>query len=94
MLWGGGGDDILTGDNDSGGRGSDTFVLAFEAGTDTITDFEVGTDFIGLFGTLSFGQLSIRQTAEDALISFNQQTLAILSGVEAETLTEASFVPA
>ena len=94
VLWGGGGDDILTGDNDSGGRGSDTFVLAFEAGTDTITDFEVGTDFIGLFGTLSFGQLSIRQAAEDALISFNQQTLAILSGIEAETLTEASFVPA
>ena len=94
LLWGGRGDDTLTGDNDSGGRGSDTFVLAFEAGTDTITDFEVGTDFIGLFGTLSFGQLSIRQAAEDALITFNQQTLAILSGIEAETLTEASFVPA
>ena len=94
LLWGGGGNDILTGDNDSGGSGSDTFVLAVGDGTDTITDFEVGTDLIGLFGTLSFGQLSLRQEAQDAWIDFGDETLAILSGIQADALTEASFVPA
>ena len=94
LLWGGAGDDILTGDDASGGSGSDTFVLAFEAGTDTITDFEVGTDFIGLFGTLSFGQLSVSQDEQDALIEFGGDTLAILLDVEADALTESSFVPA
>ena len=93
LLWGGGGNDILTGDNDSGGSGSDTFVLAVGDGTDTITDFEVGTDLIGLFGTLSFGQLSLRQEAQDAWIDFGDETLAILSGIQADALTEASFVP-
>ena len=92
VLWGGRGDDTLTGDNNSFGSGSDTFVLTFEAGTDTITDFEVGTDFIGLFGTLTYNQLSIGQAAQDALIEFNGQTLAILSGVQADALNEASFV--
>ncbi|MEL7313532.1 MAG: M14 family zinc carboxypeptidase [Cyanobacteria bacterium J06559_3] len=93
LLWGGAGDDTLTGDNDSNGSGSDTFVLTYETGTDTITDFEVGTDFIGLFGTLSFDQLTIGQEAEDAFIALNSQTLATLSGVSAADLTESSFVP-
>ena len=93
LLWGGKGNDTLTGDNDSGGSGSDTFVLVIGEGTDTITDFEVGTDFIGLFGTLSFGQLSIRQDAQDALIGFGDETLAVLSGVQADALTESAFVP-
>ncbi|MEO0986925.1 MAG: M14 family zinc carboxypeptidase, partial [Cyanobacteria bacterium J06639_14] len=93
LLWGGAGDDILTGDDGSGGSGSDTFVLSYEAGTDTITDFEVGTDFIGLFGNISFNQLTIGQAAEDTLIEFNRQTLATLSGVNAATLTESSFIP-
>ncbi|MDB9527001.1 DUF4347 domain-containing protein [Oscillatoria sp. CS-180] len=92
LLWGGDGDDTLTGDDDSGGSGSDTFVLAIGDGTDTITDFEVDTDFIGLFGTLSFNQLTIGQEAEDALIEFNGQTLATVLGVGAEALTESSFV--
>ncbi|MEM9005073.1 MAG: DUF4347 domain-containing protein [Cyanobacteria bacterium P01_F01_bin.86] len=94
LLWGGGGNDTLTGDDDSGGSGSDTFVLAFGDGTDTITDFEVGTDWIGLFGTLSFGQLSISQEAQDTLIDVGDETLAILLEVDAATLTEASFIPA
>ncbi|NER81296.1 MAG: hypothetical protein F6K42_17365, partial [Leptolyngbya sp. SIO1D8] len=94
LLWGGLGDDTLTGDDASGGTGSDTFVLAFGDGTDTITDFEVGTDFIGLFGTLSFEQLSIGQAAQDTLIEFNDQTLAVLLGVEAEAMTASSFVSA
>ncbi|MGF1522054.1 MAG: DUF4347 domain-containing protein [Leptolyngbyaceae cyanobacterium] len=94
LLWGGTGDDTLTGDDNSGGSGSDTFVLAFGDGTDTITDFEVGTDLIGLFGTLSFGQLSIAQDEQNALIEFGDETLAVLLDVAADALTETSFVPA
>ncbi|MEL6900593.1 MAG: calcium-binding protein [Cyanobacteria bacterium J06606_4] len=92
LLWGGRGNDVLTGDNNSGGSGRDTFVLAFGDGTDTITDFEVGTDLFGLFGTLSFGQLSVSQSEQNALIEFGDETLAIVLGVEADALTEASFV--
>ncbi|WP_198011348.1 M14 family zinc carboxypeptidase [Synechococcus sp. PCC 7335] len=92
LIWGGRGNDVLTGDDNSGGSGSDTFVLAFGDGTDTITDFEVGTDLIGLFGTLNFGQLSVSQAEQNAQIEFGDETLAILLGIEAEALTESSFV--
>lgn len=92
LIWGGRGNDVLTGDDNSGGSGSDTFVLAFGDGTDTITDFEIGTDLIGLFGTLNFGQLSVNQDKQNALIEFGNETLAILLDVDAEALTETAFV--
>ncbi|NET38029.1 MAG: hypothetical protein F6K19_39535 [Cyanothece sp. SIO1E1] len=90
-LIGGLGDDILTGDDFSGGAGSDTFVLGIDEGTDTITDFEIGTDFIGLGEGLSFGALSIEQDGSDALIGFGGETLAIVNSVLATSLTEAVF---
>lgn len=93
LLWGGRGSDTLTGDDDSGGSGSDTFVLAFGEGTDTITDFEVGVDVIGLFGTLTYSQLAISSEADSTAIGFSDQTLAILTDVTASSLTEASFMP-
>ncbi|MEL6381247.1 MAG: esterase-like activity of phytase family protein [Cyanobacteria bacterium J06626_18] len=58
LLRGGLGNDTLTGDDFSRGQGSDTFVLAMGEGTDTIVDFEVGTDFIGLADGLTFADLS------------------------------------
>lgn len=91
ILYGGLGNDRLVGDDFSGGSGSDTFVLAVGEGTDTIVDFEVGTDFIGLAGGLSFGQLSITENAGNALIGVNDETLAILTGISAGDLTGASF---
>jgi Ca2+-binding RTX toxin-like protein len=42
MIYGGAGRNVLT-----GGTGADTFVMA-KGGVDTITDFTVGTDKIGL----------------------------------------------
>ncbi|NER80750.1 MAG: multifunctional hydrolase/phosphatase/nucleotidase, partial [Leptolyngbya sp. SIO1D8] len=77
LLWGGLGNDTLTGDNGSGGQGSDTFVLAAGEGTDTITDFEIGVDFIGLAGGLTADQLSFEGNA----IKFGDETLAMLTGV-------------
>ncbi|MGF1482173.1 MAG: ScyD/ScyE family protein [Cyanophyceae cyanobacterium] len=90
VLRGGSGDDILTGDDHSGGQGRDTFVLAAGEGTDLITDFEVGTDLIGLADGLSFGSLTLDEVGNDTLVTFENETLARVSGVAA--LQESSFV--
>lgn len=95
QLFGDNGDDLLRGglgnDRLEGGRGSDTFVLAAGEGTDTIRDFVVGEDRIGLAGGLTFGQLSVVQTGQNARIFLGGETLAILQRVNANTLTEAVF---
>ncbi|ABW28072.1 alkaline phosphatase [Acaryochloris marina] len=92
ILVGGRGDDLLT-----GGSGEDLFALAASDGTDTITDFLIGEDVVGLIGGLSFEQLEIvqgtgTQTA-DTLISVAEtdELLAVLSGVQATTLTDSAF---
>jgi Ca2+-binding RTX toxin-like protein len=91
-------DDILLrggiGNNQlSGSAGIDTFVLAPGEGTDTITDFMVDQDRIGLAEGLSFGQLTITQDGNDTLIKLtsDNETLAILSGVQSNSLTAADF---
>ena len=91
ILRGGLGNDTLTGDDFSGGSGSDTFILAMNEGTDIIVDFQDGEDLIGLADGLTFGQLSINQDRKNTLISVQQETLAILQGVNANLLTEADF---
>ncbi len=88
IIRGGLGNDVLTGDDFSGGAGADTFVLAVGEGTDTIVDFEVGVDLIGLANGLSFGDLRF----SDDTIAFGDETLAVLSGVDTPTLAESSFV--
>jgi Ca2+-binding RTX toxin-like protein len=82
-LFGGKGDDILTGNN-----GSDTFVLASNSGTDTITDFSFGNDRIGLSNGLTFADLSF--AGNEILVG--GQTLAILTGFDTTTLTQGNFV--
>ncbi len=87
LLWGGKGNDLLQGDD-----GLDTFVLAYKEGADIITDFEVGKDLIGLAGTLNFGRLSITETNKAAIVSFGQDRLAELRGINADQLGAASFI--
>ncbi|MGD1805461.1 alkaline phosphatase [Dapis sp. BLCC M126] len=87
LIRGGLGDDVLTGDDFSGGQGSDTFILAVGEGTDTIVDFEVGTDFIGLADGLMFGDLSF---TGNSIIS-GEETLAVLNRIDTTTLTESDF---
>lgn len=82
-LIGGTGNDIVT-----GGNGNDVFVLAAGAGTDTFTDFKIGTDVIGLSGGLSFAQLS----RSGNTISANGEVLATLTGINTATLTQSSFI--
>lgn len=88
LLRGGLGNDTLTGDDFSGGQGADTFVLAAGEGMDTIVDFEMGVDFIGLADGLSFGSLTFSNNS----ISLNDEVLATLGGIDTTILTEASFV--
>ncbi|MEL7039548.1 MAG: hypothetical protein AAFO04_28645, partial [Cyanobacteria bacterium J06592_8] len=94
-LMGGTGNDTLTGDDGSGGQGSDLFVFGNGDGTDLITDFEVGTDFIGLVeGELSFEELEIVEIDGDAAINVIEtvETLAILPGVGSDELIAEMFV--
>ncbi|MEM6452133.1 MAG: pre-peptidase C-terminal domain-containing protein, partial [Cyanobacteria bacterium P01_D01_bin.105] len=88
------GNDTLVGDNFSDGSGSDLFVFGNGDGTDTILDFEVGIDRIGLVeGELLFTDLTITQDGNNTLlgVSGTGETLAILNNVQASGLGESSF---
>ena len=91
LLRGGLGNDILTGDNFSGRQGSDTFVLAIGEGTDTILDFQIGTDLIGLADGLTPEVLDIVQGTgnlrKDTLISVGEEVLGIFTGINASELS-------
>ncbi len=89
ILRGGLGNDVLYGD-DNRSSGIDTFILAAGEGTDTIMDFEMSKDLIGLAGGITFGQLSFSGNQ----ISFNDEVLAMLNGVDTSSLSATSFVPA
>ncbi|MEQ8970434.1 MAG: S8 family serine peptidase [Coleofasciculus sp. C1-SOL-03] len=95
QIWGDDGDDLLWGglgnDQLTGGKGNDTFVLGLGEGVDTIQDFQGVEDVIGLADNLTFEQLSITQTGKNTQIDFNDDTLAILTGVNASTLTADVF---
>ena len=77
----------------SGGAGADIFNIV-TAGTipsasNTILDFQVGTDVIGLNGSgATFGQLN----RSGNTISLNGSTLATLTGIDTTSLTASSFV--
>jgi Ca2+-binding RTX toxin-like protein len=92
FLVGSAGDDLLDGGNGSdtlmGGLGEDIFVFAAGEGIDTITDFSLGTDKIGLTGGLTFGQLSFWGNQ----IRIGSDVLAVLTGVNTNTLTASNFV--
>ncbi|MEG4633613.1 cadherin-like domain-containing protein [Microcoleus sp. AR_TQ3_B6] len=101
LLFGNAGNDLLNGDNGSdtlrgglgndtltGGNGPDIFVFASGEGIDTITDFKLNTDKIGLTGGLTFGNLSFSGNQ----IRIGSDVLAVLTGVNTNTLTASNFV--
>ncbi|MCC3644394.1 MAG: calcium-binding protein, partial [Microcoleus sp. PH2017_33_LGB_O_A] len=98
LLAGGAGSDFLSGDigDDTltGGSGNDVFLLNQSLGSDIITDFRKGEDLIGLAPGLSFNQLSITSSNNQALISVtgSNQLLAKLNGVAANALTATDFI--
>lgn len=101
LLRGGEGDDTLIGglgnDTLTGGEGQDTYVFAPQTGIDLIFDFTDTEDAIALSDNLSFADLTITQgtggSANDTLINVtsSNELLAILSGVQAETITSDDF---
>lgn len=86
-----GGGNVLT-----GGSGADQFwIVSGEIPTkaNTITDFTVGEDVIGVAGSgASFGTLTFTQQNQDLLVSFNSSNLAVLKGIQASNLNANSFV--
>jgi Ca2+-binding RTX toxin-like protein len=101
FLVGSAGNDLFNGDNGSdtlrGGPGTDTltrgngqdiFVFANGEGIDTISDFKLGSDQIDLTGGLTFGNLSFSGNQ----IRIGSDVLAVLTGVNTNTLTASNFV--
>ncbi|MEL6554479.1 MAG: SdrD B-like domain-containing protein [Cyanobacteria bacterium J06621_11] len=84
ILIGGNGQDRLAGEQGNdilvGGNNSDIFILSANAGTDTIQDFQINSDRIGLSG-LSFGALTLKNDKNNLLIQLNNNTLAVVRGV-------------
>ncbi|MEM8777769.1 MAG: esterase-like activity of phytase family protein [Cyanobacteria bacterium P01_G01_bin.49] len=103
-ILGGSGDDILflgsAGGNNTviGGSGSDQFWIVTDeedlpAMANIITDFTSGEDVIGLGSTsLSFGDLTLTQNGDDAIINGLGQDLAILGQTQVTDLSAADFV--
>jgi mannose-6-phosphate isomerase-like protein (cupin superfamily) len=101
LLRGGDGNDILEGgyglDILIGGSGSDLFTFAPRGGIDTIVDFTVTEDFIGLSGGLTFADLTIFQgtggSVNDTIITItgSNEPLVILSAVQASNITINDF---
>lgn len=98
-LRGGAGDDILGGGAGQntlhGGKGNDIYVLSTEGFAD-IRGFELGgasRDRITL-GTsdLQFSDISITQSGRSTLIAIDGQQVARLRGVNADLISESTFV--
>ena len=94
LLIGGAGDDVIT-----GGAGSDRFRIQVGRGTDTITDFTLGEDFLELARGLKLSDLLITQGVGATVIGLQPGTLfpsdkplALLTGVTASSLTPNSFI--
>jgi len=97
-LDGGTGADTIT-----TGGGSDKIILRIGDGgselsdADIITDFTDGSDDFGLTTGLSFSDLTRAQGsgdyANDTIISYGSEYLAILQGIDVSLLSEADFEP-
>ncbi len=108
LLIGGNGKDRLRGnaDNDqllsgtgsdilNGGSGNDQFVLETGSGMDIIQDFsrrKDNRDRLALSEGIRFSRLRIEQVGSDTRISLGQDSLAMLKGVNANSIRERNFI--
>lgn len=94
FLFGWEGNDILIdrdgGDLMLGGEGADRFWIDSR---NTILDFEVGKDIIGISRSdLSFDSLTFEDSIWATTVYGNGEPLAILAGVDKDSLTDQSFI--
>ena len=94
-LFGGRGKDFLRGgsgrDRLFGGQGRDAFVLQPGQGVDRIQDFEDGRDKLGLDARTQFDDLHITQVGSNTVISNESDRIAVLVGIDADTITASDF---
>jgi alkaline phosphatase len=81
----------------SGGAGADQFWIVnaeLPKAANTILDFQIGTDVIGISGAKSLGittaNLTLTQVGADTAVIFGGQTLATLTGIQASALSVAN----
>lgn len=95
-LWGGAGDDVLTGDRGHdhlyGGSGADTFVLQAKRGVDTIHDFEVSYDRLGLSSELAIQDLTFIQKRSKTVIWDHAAALVRVMNTSSDELISAISV--
>ena len=84
-LLGGQGNDVLR-----GGGGQDTFILTTGDGVDSIKDFQLGNDKLGLSEGISPDSLTFNVNSNATFIKLNDDVLARVEGVSA--LDSNSFV--
>jgi uncharacterized repeat protein (TIGR01451 family) len=86
---GAGGGNLLT-----GGAGVDQFLITtgdIPTVANTILDFQIGTDVIGIQGIgASATNIVLAQVGADTSIAFGGQTLALLKGIQANSLTPSN----
>ena len=106
-LAGGIGEDTLDGgtgtDTLTGNGAADTFVIRSGDGSttladaDVVTDFQDGTDVIGLDNGLTFDELTIAQGTGDyashTLVRFGAEYLLILQNISVTSITSPDFTP-
>lgn len=86
-LDGGSGDDRLYGGYDdeadvlTGGSGTDTYVFSANSGTDTITDFNPGEDYLNFLGAESINDITVSQDENGNTVVTFGDTTVILEGV-------------
>jgi Ca2+-binding RTX toxin-like protein len=84
LLRGGNGDDIINGgaglDVLVGDGGADVFAVNTLGGADVIRDFNYGQDLIGLSDGITFDDLIVTQGDGAAILSFQDQAIASISG--------------
>ncbi|MBW4492349.1 MAG: putative Ig domain-containing protein [Oscillatoria princeps RMCB-10] len=99
LLRGGAGDDLLNSglgnDTLTGGSGRDLFSLGKNNGSETITDFEDGTDLMALRKGFKFSELSITSgsTGTNICLASTGEVLMSLQGVESNLITAQDFTP-
>ncbi len=80
-----------------GGAGSDQFWIAnssLPTAFNTIVDFQIGTDVIGVSGAAGLGittaNLTLTQSGADTQIGFSGNILAVLTGIQASSLSTSN----